>query len=106
MVYITKESEVIIDHLDPKSLLDTMRHLCRGKNEPLLDLCRKFNGETRDGQHMGTYSRLLGEAISSLIKVKETTELFSFLNGDCGSLFGNEVHGLDDFELICFLIIR
>lgn len=106
MVYITKESEVIIDHLDPKSLLDTMRHLCRGKNEPLLDLCRKFNGETHDGQHMGTYSKLLGEAISSLIKVKETTDLFSFLNGDCSSLFGNEVHGLDDFELICFLIIR
>jgi hypothetical protein len=55
---------------------------------------------------MGTYSRLLGDAISSLIKVKETADLFSFLDGDSGSLFGNEVRGLDDFELICFLIIR
>lgn len=106
MVYITKESEVVIDHLDPKSLLDTMRHLCRGNAIPLLDLCHKFNAETRDGQRMGTYSKLLGDAISSLIKVKETTDLFSFLDGDSGSLFGNEVHGLDDFELICFLIIR
>lgn len=106
MVYITKESEVVIDHLDPKSLLDTMRHLCRGNATPLLDLCHKFNAETRDGQRMGTYSRLLGDAISSLIKVKETTDLFSFLDGDSGSLFGNEVRGLDDFELICFLIIR
>ncbi len=106
MVYITKESEVVIDHLDPKSLLDTMRHLCRGNATPLLDLCHKFNAETRDGQRMGTYSKLLGDAISSLIKVKETTDLFSFLDGDSGSLFGNEVRGLDDFELICFLIIR
>ncbi len=106
MVYISKDSEVIIDHLDPKDLLDRMRHLCRGKSEPILELCRKFNAETRDGQRMGTYSRLLGDAISSLIKVKETSDLFSFLDGDSGSLFGNEVRGLDDFELICFLIIR
>lgn len=106
MVYISKDSEVIVDHLDPKDLLDRMRHLCRGKSEPILDLCRKFNAETRDGQRMGTYSRLLGDAISSLIKVKETTDLFSFLDGDSGSLFGNEVRGLDDFELICFLVIR
>lgn len=106
MVYISKDSEVIVDHLDPKDLLDRMRHLCRGKAEPLIELCRKFNAETRDGQRMGTYSRLLGDAISSLIKVKESTDLFSFLDGDTGSLFGNEVRGLDDFELICFLIIR
>lgn len=106
MVYISKDSEVIVDHLDPKDLLDRMRHLCRGKSAPLLELCRKFNAETRDGQRMGTYSRLLGDAIFSLIKVKESTDLFSFLDGDTGSLFGNEVRGLDDFELICFLIIK
>lgn len=106
MVYISKDSEVIVDHLDPKDLLDRMRHLCHGKSEPILELCRKFNAETRDGQRMGTYSRLLGDAISSLIKVKETTDLFLFLDGNSGSLFGNEVRGLDDFELICFLIIR
>lgn len=29
-----------------------------------------------------------------------------FDNFETGSLFGNEVRGLDDFELICFLIIR
>ncbi len=106
MVYISKDSEVIVNHLDPKGLLDRMRRLCRGKSEPILDLCRKFNAETRDGQRMGTYSRLLGDTISSLIKVKESTDLFSFLDGDTGSLFGNEVRGLDDFELICFLIVR
>lgn len=106
MVYISMNSEVIVNHLDPKGLLDRMRRICRGKSEPILELCRKFNAETRDGQRMGTYSSLLGDAISSLIKVKESTDIFSFLDGDIGSLFGNEVQGLDDFELICFLIIR
>lgn len=106
MVYISQDSEVIVDHLNPKDLLDRMRHLCRGKDAPIMELCRKFNGETRDGRHMGTYSRLLGDAIASLIKTKEQTDLFSFLEGNAGALFGNEVRGLDDFELICFLIIR
>ena len=106
LVYITKDSEVFINHLEPKDLLDHLRHLCRGKAEPIMELCRKFNGETRDGSHMGTYSKLLGDAISSIVKVKEQTDLFSFLDGDTGSLFGNEIRGLDDFELICFLVIR
>ncbi|MDE5880974.1 MAG: hypothetical protein K2H60_04530, partial [Muribaculaceae bacterium] len=96
----------VVNHLDPKGMLDRMRQLCRGKSEPISELCRKFNAETRDGQRMGTYSRLLGDAISSLIATKETTDFFSFLDGDIGSLFGNEIKGLDDFELICFLIIR
>ena len=106
LVYITKDSEVFINHLEPKDLLDHLRHLCRGKAEPIMELCRKFNGETRDGSHMGTYSKLLGDAISFIVKVKEQTDLFSFLDGDTGSLFGNEIRGLDDFELICFLVVR
>lgn len=71
-----------------------------------MELCRKFNDETRDGQRMGTYSRLFGDAIASIVKVKEQSDMFSFFDGDPDALFGNEVRGLDDFELICFLVIR
>ena len=106
MVYISKDSDVLVNHLEPKDLLDRMRMLCKGETEPIMELCRKFNAETRDGQRMGTYSRLLGDAISSIVKVKEQSDLFSFLDGDPNALFGNQVKGLDDFELICFLIIR
>ena len=106
MVYIGLDSSVIVNHLEPKDLLDRLRMLCKGKSEPIMELCRKFNGETRDGQRMGTYSRLLGDAIASIVKVKEQSDLFSFFEGDPNALFGNEVRGLDDFELICFLVIK
>lgn len=106
MVYIGQDSSVIVNHLEPKDLLDRLRMLCKGKSEPIMELCRKFNGETRDGQRMGTYSRLLGDAIASIVKVKEQSDLFSFFEGDPTALFGNEVRGLDDFELICFLVIK
>lgn len=106
MVYIGQDSSVVVNHLEPKDLLDRLRMLCKGKSEPIMDLCRKFNGETRDGQRMGTYSRLLGDAIASIVNVKEQSDLFSFFEGDPNALFGNEVRGLDDFELICFLVIK
>ena len=55
---------------------------------------------------MQQYSELLGEAIKSIIDVKEESDIDSFLSGVQGSLFTEEIKGLDDFELICFLVIK
>ena len=106
MVYISNEGEVICDHLSPKQMLDKMRFLCKGKNEPIPELYRQFNKETRDGRNMSALSKLLGEAISSIIEVKEESDIDSFLGGGQISFLINEIKGLDDFELICFLVVR
>ena len=106
MVYISEEKEVIINHLSPKELLDRMRLLCKGKSQPDAEACGAFNRLTQDGKQMQAYSELLGNAISSIIHVKEESDIDSFLSGVQGSLFINEIRGLDDFELICFLVIK
>ena len=106
MVYVNKDGEVVCDHLSPKNMLDKMRFLCRGKLEPDLSLCRTFNKETRDGKNMSVFSRLLGSAISSIIEVKEESDIDTFLEGGQVSFLSNEIKGLDDFELICFLVVR
>lgn len=106
MVYISKDGEVICDHLSPKKLLDNMRYLCRGKTDPIPELYRAFNQETRDGRDMKTYSKLLGDAISSIVKVKEESDLDGFLGGAEVNFLSNTIKGLDDFELICFLVVR
>ena len=106
MVYISEEKEVIVNHLSPKELLDRLRFLCKGKTTPDMDICREFNQITHDGKNMKQYSDLLGEAISSIINVKETSDIDSFLSGIQTSLFTKEIKGLDDFELICFLVIK
>ena len=106
MVYLTDDSEVFINHLQPKELLDRLRYMCRGKVEPIADLCRSFNRETRDGYNMKHYSDLLGDAISSIISVKEQSDIDLLLSGFQGELFNKEIKGLDDFELICFLVVR
>ena len=106
MVYIGTDGQVVCDHLSPKEMLDTMRMLCKGKTTPNFELCSAFNKETKDGKDMRKYSALLGEAISSIITVKDQGELDSFLNGDPLSFLTNTINGLDDFELICFLVVR
>lgn len=106
MVYISHTGAVICDHLSPKKLLDKMRYACKDKTVPDMALCKQFNKETRDGKYMRHYSDLLQSAIESIITVKEESDINDFLNGVQGNLFADEIRGLDDFELICFLVIK
>ena len=106
MVYIRDDGEVMVDHLHPKDLLDKMRLICKPMGKPDVELCHEFNKETRDGLRMGKYSDLLSKAINSIISVKEQSSIDSFLEGYAGELFEEHYVGLDDFELICFLVIK
>ena len=106
MVYISDDGEVICDHLSPKELLDKMRYLCRGKTVPFNKLCAEINRETKDGRDMRKYSELLGDAINSIIDVKEDSDLDSLFKQGGTSALLTRITGLDDFELICFLIVR
>ena len=106
MVYITNDGDVVCDHLSPKDMLDKMRYICRSKIEPIPELYKEFNRETKDGKNMAEMSALLGQAINSIINVKEESDVDSFLAGDSVSFSANEIKGLDDFELICFLVVK
>ena len=106
MVYISHEGEVLCDHLSPKTMLDNMRAACRGKHEPDKTLCSVFNKETKDGREMSHYSDLLQEAIHSIIEVKEESDIMSLFSAGETTALRNKISGLDDFELICFLVIK
>jgi SNF2 family DNA or RNA helicase len=106
MVYLAEDGSVICDHLHPKQLLDLMRHACKGKVAPDKSLCAAFNKETANGRKMSRYSDLLHAAINSIISVREENAIDSlFTPGETVSLPGG-IKGLDDFELITFLVIK
>ena len=106
MVYISEEGEIVCDYLNPKKLLDTMRLLCRGKSEPVMELCKQFNQETDDGHNMAEVSKLLSEAINSIIDAKEESDIDSLFKSGGTTALLSAVSGLDDFELICFLVVK
>lgn len=106
MVYIGMDGKVVCDYLNPKKMLDDIRLLCRGKKEPIKDLCQRFNEETDDGRDMTEMSELLSEAINSIIDCKEESDIDSLFSAGGTSALMSAVSGLDDFELICFLVVK
>lgn len=106
MVYVAEDGNIVCDHLSPKEMLDKMRYLCKERTSPYAELCAVFNRETKDGKDMRVCSKLLEDAIRSIIHVREESDINSFLGGEQISFSSNDMKGLDDFELICFLVIK
>lgn len=106
LVYIADDGEIIVDHTEVKRLLDLIRTSCKGRTAPTPDICRTFNERTEDGRKMEHYSGLLSAAIRSMIKVKEEKDLDSLFSGGRTTALTHTITGLDDFELINFLVIE
>ena len=105
LVYINENGDVITNHTEVKRLLDLVRSACKGQNQPIPDVCQLFNQNTADGRNMLIYSDLLGKAIRSMIDVQEDKDLDSLFSGGRTTALINTIAGLDDFELIAFLVI-
>lgn len=106
MVYIDLDGQIVCNYLNPKKMLDDIRLLCKGKNEPIKKLCNEFNKETNDGKDMRDLSNLLTDAINSIIDVKEESDIDSLFSAGGTSALMSNISGLNDFELICFLVIK
>ena len=106
MVYMGIDGEIVCDYLNPKKLLDNMRLLCRGKKAPVKALYEKFDEETNDGRDMAEMSALLSESINSIIDTKEESDIDSLFKSGGTSALLSKVSGIDDFELICFLVVK
>lgn len=106
LVYLTEDGEIVYDHLSPRDILETMRQLCHDKTEPIQELCQTFNAETNSGENMQVYSSLLEDAVLSIVDAKEDSDLDSLFRAGGTTALLNQISGLDDFELICFLVIK
>ena len=106
LVYISNDGGVIANHTETKYLLDQARKACKGNAEPILEAYRAFNQETLDGKNMKRYSELLDDAILSMIDTQEEGDIDSLFTSGSTSALTTKIEGLDDFELISFLVIQ
>ncbi|WP_457489224.1 C-terminal helicase domain-containing protein, partial [Tardiphaga sp. P5_C10] len=106
LIYMGNDGEIVVDHTQVKQLLDLIRSSCKGRPDPVQDVCRLFNERTQDGRKMEQCSNLLSAAIRSMIDVKEEKDLDSLFSGGRTSALVHTIAGLDDFELIAFLVIE
>ena len=106
LVYIGNDGQIVTDHTEVKKLLDLTRAACKGQSQPVLEACGIFNQATDDGRNMQTYSDLLDEAIRSMIDIKEDKDIDSLFTGDRTTALVDAIAGLNDFELVTFLVIQ
>lgn len=106
LVYVGQNGDVVLNHTEVKPILDLLRSACKGQSEPVPVLYTAFNRETKDGRDMETYSRLLDQGIFSMIDHKEEKDLESLFSSGGTTALLNTISGIDDFELIAFIVIR
>jgi SNF2 family DNA or RNA helicase len=106
LVYVSEKGEILTDYMDPKKILDILRSSCKHETDPILPLCNLVNKETDDGYKMDAYSKLLEDAVKSIVHVKEENDLSSLFTTGSGVLTGSSIPGLDDFELITFVVVK
>jgi SNF2 family DNA or RNA helicase len=106
MVYITDDGEVKLSFLHAKKTLDYYKKLCSGQREVLTGLVAQFNVQTDDGHNMKHYSALLEKAIEKLIGKKQEVGVASLFSKGGTTMQKEFYDGVEDFELITFLIIK
>ena len=104
VVYVSADGSVMTKHTQPKHALDLMRACCAGESEPIAELCRDFNRETRDGERMGAYTELLDKVVSTISGVQQDKGIESLFSlGEVGT--GTSL-GFDDYSLVSFAVLR
>jgi hypothetical protein len=106
MVYVDMEGQTVLPHTEVKRLLDLVRSVAKSCEAPIPQAYLPFNLRTGDGREMGVYSNLLNAAIHSIIQIKEEQELDSLFTGLKTTALTGPATGLDDFELIAFLVVE
>lgn len=106
LVYVKDNGEIHITNTNPKKILDIYKSLCQTKTEPIEKLVKAFNKETKNGNDMSMYTELLEKAVFDIKGVVEKKGIQSLFQIGQATLFENTVSGLNDFELISFLVVK
>lgn len=105
LVYVTDE-DVKLSFIHAKKILDYYKKLCSGKSEICRELVDEFNKETEDGLNMKYYSSSLEKAIENLIGKKKEIGVASLFSKGGTTIQQGILDGIEDFELISFIVLK
>ncbi|MCJ7932634.1 MAG: SNF2-related protein [Chryseobacterium sp.] len=106
LVYIDNEGKLLFNHIDSKKILDAVRLLCKGIQEPIISLCEQVNTETDEYHNMFVYSELLKKSISTILETEDEKEVLSLFKSGGTNVMKDKFKGVEDFKLISFLIVK
>jgi hypothetical protein len=106
LIYIQENGEILSNHLNVKNTLDILRVISKGKDKPIREVYEVFNRVTEDGKKMENYSALLNSSIESILNVKDERDVDSLFSSGGTTALINNIKGLEDFELLAFVVVK
>lgn len=105
MVYVTDDG-IKLSFIHSKKILDYYKKLCSGCSEIYRELINDFNRETQDGLNMKRYSDLLENSVQNLIGRKLEIGVASLFSKGGTTIQKELFDGMEDFELITFVVLK
>lgn len=107
LLYITNEGEIIYGYMQAKYILDLLKKVSNGVTDIATELVSEFDQETDEARNMKKYSTLLARAVEEIIGQRQEMGVEAvFQLGRNNIAEDSALSGLDDFELISFMIIK
>jgi SNF2 family DNA or RNA helicase len=106
LVYVKEDGDIYINNKSPKSILDLYKGIASNNKEIIKNVVAEFNKETKDGYKMEKYTKLLEKAVHDIKGIVEEKGIKSLFKMGTSSITSNQIEGLNDFELISFLVIK
>ncbi len=108
MVYIRDNDDIRYGCTNARQVLELFESVAVGKTKPLQRLCDQFDRETRDGQDMARYNKLLNAVIAHINKADRDTQIRQLsINGqrDFRLPVQSDNSNNRDFELVTWLAV-
>jgi len=105
LVYVSDSGEISLNFTQAKRVLDLLKKLSLGRSHPNEATVSRFNQQTRQAADMGHYQNLLAKAVAAITGKAEEHGIESLFQRGGTVLSKGSFQGIDDFEVVAYLII-
>jgi len=105
LIYIRDDGEVKHNFIQAKRIMDTLKKQGLGHKHPEKSAIESFNQKTSNGKDMSHYRSLLEKAITSINGKAEEKGVESLFSRGGTTLTQDSFSGIEDFEVVSYLLI-
>ncbi|MGV1784384.1 MULTISPECIES: helicase-related protein [Agrobacterium] len=105
VVHVSDEGEALLPYTRAKQVLDRLKKVSIGRDLPDAQACGRFDKSTRFGRDMEPYQKLLARAVASIAGKSEERAVASLFSPGGTHALKGEFAGINDFEVVAFLVI-
>ncbi len=104
VVHVGEDGEVLLPYTQAKQVLDRLKKLSLGRDQPDQAAYGRFDKTTRAGRDMEPYRKLLARAVGTIVGKREERAVASLFQMGGTHAVKGEFAGINDFEVVAFLV--